>query len=117
MSAVKSGGNLGNKGGGDPATESDLLKKGASSITPDDVLALKRVTESYLCEPEANAYGVDFTRFKIRDLASGATLFEISKPPGQIPVGSDPDDPNVGRFVRYQVRYVIEKDRRWARSI
>lgn len=34
----------------------------------------------YLCDPEANVYDIDFTRFKIRDLDSGAVLFEIAKP-------------------------------------
>ncbi len=114
MSAVKSGGKMSNSGGGgagggkDAAVkESDLLEKGAPGISPEDVLALTRVTESYLCEPEANdPYGVDFTRFKIRDMSTGATLFEISKPPGQQQQHQqgqqNPDDPNVGRFVRYQ---------------
>ncbi len=44
-----------------------------------------------------------------RDLASGATLFEICKPPGQGGPPDQPaegDDPNVGRFVRYQVRTI-----------
>ena len=64
------------------------------------------ITENYLCAPEANVYGIDFTRFKIRDMGTNATLFEISKPPGaEIAAGAAADgetDPNVGRFVRYQ---------------
>lgn len=71
-------------------------------IKPEHVMALDRVTESYLCPVEANIYGLDFTRFKIRDMTTGATLFEIAKPPGQIISASDENDPNVGRFVRYQ---------------
>lgn len=35
----------------------------------------------YLCSPEANVYDIDFTRFQIRDLETGAVLFEITKPP------------------------------------
>lgn len=35
----------------------------------------------YLCSPEANIYDIDFTRFQIRDLETGAVLFEITKPP------------------------------------
>ena len=64
-----------------PLTEAQLMAQEA--VAPEDVLRLERVTEQYLCEPEANVYGLDFTRFKIRDLESDATLFEISKPPGQ----------------------------------
>lgn len=85
--------------------------------TPDDVLHLNKIAEEYLCSPDANVYDIDFTRFKIRDLESGAVLFEIAKPPSeQYPEGSteesnfinedaNPDDsidPNAGRYVRYQ---------------
>ena len=71
-------------------------------------IRLNRVTEDYLCPPEANVYGIDFTRFKIRDITSSTTLFEIAKPASSS--GEDEDgeedgedvDPNAGRFVRYQ---------------
>lgn len=33
----------------------------------------------YLCRPEANCYDIEFIRFKIRDMQSGLTLFEIAK--------------------------------------
>lgn len=79
-------------------------------ITPEDVLRLPKITDTYLCAPDANVYDIDFTRFKIRDLESGAVLFEIAKPP---PEGLEESadgrgeaeevvDPNAGRFVRYQ---------------
>lgn len=86
-------------------------------ITPDDVLRLNKITDDYLCTPDANIYDIDFTRFKIRDLESGAVLFEIAKPPSeQYPENSveeatlateeltldEPTDPNAGRYVRYQ---------------
>lgn len=86
---------------------SDLPK----TITPEDVLRLPKITETYLCSPDANIYEIDFTRFKIRDLESGAVLFEIAKPlPENLDGGNDkPEaegeenvDPNAGRFVRYQ---------------
>ncbi|XP_041782601.1 protein unc-119 homolog [Anopheles merus] len=51
-----------------------------SPITPDYVLQLNKITDDYLCTPDANIYEIDFTRFKIRDLESGAVLFEIAKP-------------------------------------
>ena len=54
----------------------------------------------YLCKPEANAYNIEFTRFKVRDMDTGSVLFEISKPPDdQIPEDVPPD---AARFVRYQ---------------
>ncbi|XP_026476967.1 protein unc-119 homolog [Ctenocephalides felis] len=78
------------------------------TITPDDVLKLTNITEDYLCSPDANIYEIDFTRFKIRDLESGAVLFEIAKPSvditdhGEADLPDEPLDPNSGRFVRYQ---------------
>ncbi|ERL95481.1 protein unc-119 homolog [Dendroctonus ponderosae] len=77
-------------------------------ITPDEVLRLSNITDRYLCDPDANIYEIDFTRFKIRDLESGAVLFEIAKPPNidcatEINCENDESiDPNSGRFVRYQ---------------
>ncbi|KAI8513215.1 PREDICTED: protein unc-119 homolog B-like isoform X1 [Branchiostoma belcheri] len=85
-------------------TEEELLQK--ENISPEDVLKLPKVTENYLCEPEANVFQIDFTRFKIRDMDSGTVLFEIAKPPPS--EDDEPDaeaediDPNAGRFVRYQ---------------
>ena len=70
--------------------------------SPAEVLAHFSVTEDYLCTPEDNVYQIDFTRFKIRDLHSNATLFEIAKPPGNMKSDEDEVDPNAGRFVRYQ---------------
>ena len=34
----------------------------------------------YLCPPEANVFGIDFTRFKLRDMETGTVLFEVAKP-------------------------------------
>jgi hypothetical protein len=82
----------------------------SKAITPEDVLRLTKITDTYLCDPDANIYDIDFTRFKIRDLESGAVLFEIAKPvPENVDENSEknvesdePIDPNSGRFVRYQ---------------
>lgn len=89
-----------------PSTPDDNHGK---TITPDDVLRLPSITDTYLCAPDANVYDIDFTRFKIRDLESGAILFEIAKPvPDNLEESGDKVeaeevlDPNAGRFVRYQ---------------
>ncbi|XP_066952709.1 protein unc-119 homolog B [Macrobrachium rosenbergii] len=89
-----------------PLTEEEALRK--SVISPEDVLRLPKITENYLCSPEANIYDIDFTRFKIRDMDTGTVLFEIAKPPPQEleedeqEVDQEESDPNAGRFVRYQ---------------
>lgn len=87
------------------------------SITPEDVLHLKKISEDYLCSPSANIYEIDFTRFKIRDMESGVILFEIAKPPSEQFLDGNLEklitatddltleetaDPNAGRYVRYQ---------------
>lgn len=51
----------------------------------------------YLCPVEANKYGIEFTRFKIRDMDTEAVLFEVHK---QTDSNSSPAD--APRFVRYQ---------------
>merc|ERR1712062_413405 len=61
------------------------------TISPAQVLSNTAITEDYLCPPQANIYGIDFTRFKIRDVDTGTTLFETAT-----------RDVNAGRFVRYQ---------------
>lgn len=86
-------------------SENDLLAM--EYITPDNILGLDRITDTYLCPADANVYGIDFTRFKIRDMESNTVLFEISKPPnsggGEMDnnSASEQHDPNAGRFVRY----------------
>lgn len=97
----------------------DTKRKEESNVTPEDVLHLTKITDDYLCSANANVFEIDFTRFKIRDLESGAVLFEIAKPPSeQFPDGlsvedtmlaaaedlslDDTADPNAGRYVRYQ---------------
>lgn len=78
------------------------------TITPEDVLKLMKITDGFLCSNN-NEYQIEFTRFKIRDLETDTTLFDISKDPSNIPEtneSTDPDKPqeaseDSGRFVRY----------------
>lgn len=87
-------------------TEEELSKK--SVIDASDVLKLACPTKSYLCPLESNIFGIDFTRFKIRNMDTGTVLFEIMKPDTdmvqEVDAQQDYDDAdtNSGRFVRYQ---------------
>jgi len=71
-------------------------------ITPDYCNALAAPTESFLCEQNANVYGLSFVDFKIRSLDEGyeRSLFDLSQ--GDMPA---PPPPGVGadakRFIRY----------------
>jgi hypothetical protein len=103
----KGGGFLARQAKAKFATEEEILKK--ESVSPDDVLRLNKITENYLCPPEANVYNIDFTRFKLRDMETGCVLFEVAKPEQPTGEGEDDSDmdnedvdPNAGRFVRYQ---------------
>ncbi|XP_076472914.1 protein unc-119 homolog B-like [Babylonia areolata] len=89
----------------EPITEEEILQKDV--VTPDDVLRLTRGTDKYLCPPEANIYGIDFTRFRLRDMETQTVLFEVAKPPPsadaeELEQELEDLDPNAGRFVRYQ---------------
>lgn len=89
----------------EPSREQVLCKK--TTISPEDVLTLSKITEGYLCVPDANIYNIDFVRFKIRDLDTGTVLFEIAKPSvlledNQTEGKVEETDLNSGRFVRYQ---------------
>lgn len=91
-------------------TNKPLRPHDSKVISPEDVLKLSKISDTYLCDPDANIYEIDFTRFKIRDLESGAILFEIAKPvienvednSEKVVDNDEMIDPNSGRFVRYQ---------------
>ncbi|KAL4084320.1 hypothetical protein QTP88_028145 [Uroleucon formosanum] len=87
-------------------TAEQIVRK-KTTISPEDVLTLSKITEGYLCAPDANIYNIDFIRFKIRDLDTGMVLFEIAKPSvilddNQTEGKVEETDLNSGRFVRYQ---------------
>eukprot|EP00036_Acanthoecidae_sp_10tr_P007444 CAMPEP_0182920564 /NCGR_PEP_ID=MMETSP0105_2-20130417/3556_1 /TAXON_ID=81532 ORGANISM="Acanthoeca-like sp., Strain 10tr" /NCGR_SAMPLE_ID=MMETSP0105_2 /ASSEMBLY_ACC=CAM_ASM_000205 /LENGTH=278 /DNA_ID=CAMNT_0025057981 /DNA_START=69 /DNA_END=906 /DNA_ORIENTATION=- len=82
-------------------TEAELHAK--PDITIDDVTALEVPTESYLCKPSDNIYGVEFVAFKLRDLDRNVTLFEVAKPEGvEFEDGKDDLEDPTGRFVPYE---------------
>lgn len=93
------------KSGGDAASPAP------EDITPEMVLQYTAPTDSYLCSTEANIYKIEFVRFKLRDMESGETLFEVAKPEdvgdaveaanSQPAAGSEADS-NHGRYVKYQ---------------
>jgi len=82
--------------------EEELLLK--ADISPEDVLNLKKATKNYLCDIKANVFGIEFTRFKIRNMDTDQTLFEIRKPSTEEMTSISENeivDPNAARFVRY----------------
>ncbi|XP_017292738.1 protein unc-119 homolog A [Kryptolebias marmoratus] len=68
-------------------------------VTPQQVLQLNCYTKDYLCLPEDNIYNINFSRFKIRDLDSGAVILDIKKQqPTEI---QDIIDCDPNRFIQY----------------
>ncbi|XP_022173725.1 protein unc-119 homolog B [Myzus persicae] len=93
--------------GTDSEQTAEQIVRKKTIISPEDVLTLSKITEGYLCAPDANIYNIDFIRFKIRDLDTGMVLFEIAKPSvilddNQTEGKVEETDLNSGRFVRYQ---------------
>ncbi|XP_060870788.1 protein unc-119 homolog B [Metopolophium dirhodum] len=93
--------------GTDSEETAEQIVRKKTTISPEDVLTLSKITEGYLCAPDANIYNIDFIRFKIRDLDTGMVLFEIAKPSvilddNQTEGKVEETDLNSGRFVRYQ---------------
>lgn len=50
-------------------------------MSPDEILAYNKPTESFLCPLSANIYNIQFLAFKIRDYENGNVLFEIRREP------------------------------------
>jgi len=79
-------------------------------ITPEEVLSLSKPTRNYLCPKSANVFGIEFTKFRVRDLSSssehdgpGPILIDIQKPDNYIETEEEKNDEKSGRFVRYHL--------------
>ncbi|XP_030649767.1 protein unc-119 homolog A-like [Chanos chanos] len=85
----------------DGETEDGILEewKPGDPVTPRRVLRLTAYTEDYLCSPEDNIYNISFSRFKIRDLESGAVILDLKRHcPTEI---KDVIELDAGRFIQY----------------
>lgn len=51
--------------------------KQSPKVTPDDVRALTKPTDSFLCSVHANVYDIYFFQFKIRDVDSGKEVLQL----------------------------------------
>lgn len=87
--------------------ESELLKKKHAKlpITVEDVQRLGRYTDNYLCDLADNIYAIEFVRFKIRDVDTDLTLFEVAKSESDSQQQQQQQQSQVeddsSRFVRY----------------
>lgn len=74
-----------------------------SKISPADVLKFEKPTDKFLCALDANIYGIDFLAFKIREMESKETIFEVAKDPNAPAPEYPPDfDFDLLRTINYQ---------------
>ncbi|XP_035510842.1 protein unc-119 homolog A [Morone saxatilis] len=71
----------------------------AQLCSGQNTILMQKLTQKYLCSPEDNIFNVNFSRFKIRDLGSGAVILDIKKHgPTEI---QDVIDLDTSRFIQY----------------
>ena len=61
------------------------------NITPEIVREYKEFTPKFLCGLKANTFNIRFRKFKVRDMDSGYTLFEVSDDSPDEPDTNQPD--------------------------
>ena len=61
------------------------------NITPDIVREYKEFTPKFLCGLKANIFNIRFRKFKVRDMDSGYTLFEVGDDSPDDPKKNQPD--------------------------
>lgn len=54
-----------------------------------------------MCDISDNIYQIEFVRFKIRDVETDLTLFEVAKSPEDDKLESNSSEEDQNRFVRY----------------
>jgi hypothetical protein len=64
------------KDNGEQTLKFNMTKK-RKKVTPKVVEAFNKITDEFLCKLSANIYDIEFLKFKIRDLETKTTLFEI----------------------------------------
>ena len=78
------------------------------------MLKLTIPTSDYLCPKSANIYEIEFIKFRVRDFSNSnknssktggykPVLIDIAKPPGYIESEEEKNDPEAGRFVKYDL--------------
>lgn len=69
-------------------------------ILPEYIKSLTDYTENFLCDPKDNVFNIKFLEFKVRDLDSGYTLFEVADEEGSEDGTTNPDN---SRTIKYHL--------------
>ena len=70
-----------------------------NDVSEDQVEAFEGYTDDYLCKLSDNEYKIKFLRFKVRDLESGYTLFEVASEEEDLEYEITDED----RLIRYHL--------------
>lgn len=70
-------------------------------ITPEYILSLNKPSKGYLCSITDNIYNLKFLHFRVRDLVTGITLFEVEDEQESAEPDSTPAEDN--RLIRYHL--------------
>jgi len=80
-----------------------------SFITPEDVCALTKPTEGFLCPLSANTFGIDFLQFAISDYATKKVIFEVGKD-SPAPQDIAVDFSSLGEDMYRKIKYTFSED-------
>jgi hypothetical protein len=80
-----------------------------SFITPEDVNALTKPTEGFLCPLSANTFGIDFLSFSISDYQTKKVIFEVGKD-SPAPQDITVDFSSLGEDMYRKIKYTFSED-------
>jgi hypothetical protein len=80
-----------------------------SVITPEDVCALSKPTDGFLCPLSANTYGIDFLHFAISDYSSKKVIFEVGRD-SPAPADISVDFSSLGEDMYRKIKYNFSED-------
>ncbi|CAK73598.1 unnamed protein product (macronuclear) [Paramecium tetraurelia] len=71
-------------------------------VTTEYVRSLNGITQDFLCPVNANIYNIQFLKFRIRDMDSGQTLFEVERDQDEEPIENlPPEYQDEARRIKY----------------
>jgi hypothetical protein len=78
-------------------------------VTPEDVTALTKPTDGFLCSLSANTFGIDFLSFSISDYQTKKVIFEVGKD-SPAPQDIAVDFSTLGEDMYRKIKYTFSED-------
>jgi len=80
-----------------------------SVITPEEVCALSKPTDGFLCPLSANTYGIEFLHFAISDYSTKKVIFEVGRD-SPAPADISVDFSSLGEDMYRKIKYNFSED-------